>query len=87
MGFALQPLADRLAEMLRQRPVLHADETPLKQLDPRAGKTRRAYLWSYRSNDLDTGPPIVVFDYQSSRSTHPSLPYRGDGQCVVPIPA
>lgn len=68
MGFALQPLADRLTEMLRQRQVLHADETPVKQLDPGAGKTKRAYLWSYRSNDLDTGPPIVVFDYQSSRS-------------------
>jgi transposase len=68
MGFALQPLADRLTELLKQRHVLHADETPVKQLDPGAGKTKRAYLWSYRSNDLDTGPPIVVFDYQSSRS-------------------
>jgi len=68
MGFALQPLADRLMELLKQRQVLHADETPVKQLDPGAGKTKRAYLWSYRSNDLDTGPPIVVFDYQASRS-------------------
>jgi len=68
IGFALEPLADRLAELLKQQAVLHADETPVKQLDPGAGKTRRAYLWSYRSNDLDTGPPIVVFDYQSSRS-------------------
>lgn len=68
MGFALQPLADRLMELLKQRQVLHADETPVRQLDPGAGKTKRAYLWSYRSNDLDSGPPIVVFDYQSSRS-------------------
>ena len=68
IGFALQPLADRLAELLKQQQVLHADETPVKQLDPGAGKTKRAYLWTYRSNDLDTGPPIVVFDYQSSRS-------------------
>ena len=68
MGFALQPLAERLMELLKQRLVLHADETPVKQLDPGAGKTKRAYLWSYRSNDLDTGPPIVVFDYQASRS-------------------
>ncbi len=68
VGFALQPLADRLMELLKQRQVLHADETLVKQLDPGAGKTKRAYLWSYRSNDLDTGPPIVVFDYRSSRS-------------------
>ena len=48
--------------------MLHADETPVPQLDPGSGKTKRAYLWAYRSNALDTGPPIVVFDYQTSRS-------------------
>lgn len=68
MGVALDPLVQRLAERLRQRSVLHADETPVRQLDPGSGKTHRAYLWAYRSNDLDTGPPIVVFDYQTSRS-------------------
>lgn len=68
VGVALQPLADRLAELLKQRAVLHADETPVAQLDPGRGKTRRAYLWTYRSNDLDTGPPIAVFDYQPGRS-------------------
>ena len=68
VGFALQPLVDRLTELLLKRAVLHADETPVAQLDPGAGKTRRAYLWSYRSNDLDEGPPIVVFDYQAGRS-------------------
>jgi len=68
LGVTLDPLAQRLAERLRQRGVLHADETPVRQLDPGSGKTHRAYLWAYRSNDLDTGPPIVVFDYQTSRS-------------------
>ena len=68
VGVALQPLADRLAQWLKQRPLLHADETPVAQLDPGRGKTHRAYLWTYRSNDLDTGPPLVVFDYQASRS-------------------
>jgi transposase len=68
IGFALQPLADRLAERLRQRPVLHADETPVSQLDPGNGKTKRAYLWAYMANRLETGPPIVVFDYQTSRA-------------------
>ena len=67
-GVALQPLVDRLRELLLKRAVLHADETPVAQLDPGAGKTKKAYLWSYRSNDLDEGPPIVVFDYQAGRS-------------------
>ena len=70
IGVALQPLADRLAELLLERGVLHADETPVAQLDPGRGKTKRAYLWAYRSNVLETGPPIVVFDYQPSRAGH-----------------
>lgn len=68
IGVALQPLADRLTELLLARSVLHADETPVAQLDPGKGKTHRAYLWAYRSNVLETGPPIVVFDYQTSRA-------------------
>ncbi len=68
LGVRLQPLVDRLSERLKVSQVLHADETPVQQLDPGQGKTKRAYLWAYRSNDLDGGPPIVVFDYQTSRS-------------------
>ncbi|MDQ3259955.1 MAG: IS66 family transposase [Pseudomonadota bacterium] len=68
IGVALQPLAERLAELLLERNVLHADETPVAQLDPGKGKTHRAYLWAYRSNVLQTGPPMVVFDYQISRA-------------------
>lgn len=47
---------------------LHADETPVRQLDPGSGKTRQAYLWAYRSATWDDGPPIIVFDYQESRA-------------------
>ena len=67
-GFALTPLAERLREYQRCRGVLHADETPVQQLAPGQGKTQRAYLWAYRSNDLEGDPPIVVFDYQTSRA-------------------
>ena len=67
IGVALQPLADRLAWHLLQESVLHADETPVQQLDPGGGKTKKAYLWAYRSNGLGLGPPVVVFDYQASR--------------------
>jgi len=68
IGVALQPLADRLGELLRQQRCLHADETPVQQLDPGKGKTKRAYLWAYRSNDLAGGPPMVLFDYQPGRA-------------------
>jgi len=47
-GVALQPLVDRLTELLLERGTLHADETPVAQLDPGSGKTKKAYLWAYR---------------------------------------
>ena len=68
LGVRLQPLVDRLAHLLKQGQALHADETPVQQLDPGSGKTKRAYMWAYRSNDLENVPRIVVFDYQTSRS-------------------
>ena len=80
VGVALQPLADRLSELLRERAILHADETPVPQLDPGRGKTKRAYLWAYRSNDLDTGPPILVFDYQPGRAGHHARDFLSDWQ-------
>ena len=68
LGVCLQPLVDRLTVLLLQGKVLYADETPVQQLDPGKGKTKRAYMWAYRSNDLEGSPRIVVFDYQTSRS-------------------
>lgn len=67
IGVALAPLCDRLIERLLAGTVLHADETPVAQLDPGRGKTKRAYLWAYRSNTLGADPPIIVFDYQPGR--------------------
>jgi len=37
VGVCLQPLADRLTELLRHA-YLHADEAPVRQLDPGSGK-------------------------------------------------
>jgi transposase len=78
IGVALQPLADRLAQLLLERQVIHADETPVAQLDPGKGKTHRAYLWAYRSTVLETGPPIVVFDYQLSRAGRHAKAFLAD---------
>lgn len=68
VGVALQPLVERLTWHLLQGNTLHADETPVAQLEPGRGKTRKAYLWAYRSNDLDSSPRIIVFDYHPGRS-------------------
>lgn len=84
-GAALAPLAQRLGQLLRERSVLHADETPVRQLDPGNGKTKRAYLWAWRSNTLDDGPPLLVFDYQTSRAGAHARAFLGDwrGDLVV----
>lgn len=79
-GVALQPLVDRLTELLLKRGTLHIDETPVPQLDPGSGKTKRAYLWAYRSNDLEAGPRIIVFDYRGGRSGEHARQFLGSWQ-------
>ncbi|MGH8148266.1 MAG: IS66 family transposase [Rhodanobacteraceae bacterium] len=74
IGWQLQPLVDRLREKLLASAILHADETPVAQLDPGAGKTKRAYLFAYRST---ASPPIVVFDYCPSRAGHHAAAFLG----------
>lgn len=85
LGVALDPLADRLVYHLLQRDSLHADETPVPQLDPGSGKTKKAYLWAYRSNDLQPGPKIIVFDYQAGRGGRYAQQFLKDwqGQLLV----
>jgi transposase len=67
---------DGLIGDLLQAPVLHADETPVAQLDPGAGKTKRAYLFAYRT--ASEANPIVVFDYCPSRSGKHATGFLGD---------
>ena len=66
-GVQLQPLVDALRGELLKHSVLHADETPVAMLKPGAGKTHRAYLWSYCTTAYN---PIraVVFDFADSRA-------------------
>jgi transposase len=64
-GVALQPLVNCLHWALRSQTVLHADETPVAMLQPGSGQTHRSYLFAYRSG---IGPPIIVFDFCTSRS-------------------
>ena len=66
-GVHLQPLVDALRALLLERPVLHADETPVAMLAPGKGKTHRAYLWSYGSTQFDS-LRAVVYDFTESRA-------------------
>ena len=65
-GVQLQPLVDALKAELLTHSVLHADETPVAMLDPGAGKTHRAYLWSYCTSSY-SALRAVVFDFAKTR--------------------
>ncbi|QHG88389.1 IS66 family transposase [Xanthomonas cucurbitae] len=78
IGVALQPLADRLAVRMQQQSVLHADETPVQLLDPTAGSSKRAYLFAYATaHHPGADPPMVVFQFQTSRSGQHARDFLG----------
>ncbi len=61
----LKVLWERMNELLMQREIIHADETPVNMLDPGKGKCKKTYLWCGMSG---VGPPLVVFHFALSRS-------------------
>ena len=77
MGVALRPLVDALKDEMLAHPVLHADETPVAMLDPGAGKTHRAYLWSYSIGAFE---PVkaVVYDFAESRAGKHAQSFLGE---------
>jgi hypothetical protein len=64
------------AEMLTY-PVLHADETPVAMLDPGAGKTHLAYLWSYSIGAFESAK-AVVYNFTDSRAGKHAREFLGD---------
>jgi len=70
-GEMLSPVYERMKETLLGLEVAHADETVLQVLKEDGRKAQsRSYMWLYRSGS--TGPPIVLYEYQPTRSaSHP----------------
>jgi transposase len=70
-GVRLAPLADALKQFVLSYPVAHADETPISLLAPGNGKTKRAYVWVYRTTNY-VAQRAVWFDFCANRSgEHP----------------
>lgn len=82
IGLRLTPLVDALRHRLLQAQVLHADETPVRQLAPGNGSTKRAYLFAYRSAGTD---PIVIFDYCQSRAGRHAAEFLGAWQGALMV--
>ena len=70
-GVRLQPLAEALKTFILGQRVVHADETPISLLAPGHGKTKRAYVWVYRTTNF-VAQRAVLFDFCASRAgEHP----------------
>jgi transposase len=67
----LEIIYARLKQKLLEQDILHADETTLQVLkEPGRPAESQSYMWLYRTGS--NGPPIVLFEYQPSRSgEHP----------------
>ncbi len=64
-----RPLYDLMHEELLKRDVIHADETTLEVLnEPGRNANTNSYMWLYRTGGCDAKEPIVLYDYQPSRS-------------------
>lgn len=75
----LKPIYDLLHEELVKRDVIHADETTLEVLnEPGRDAHAESYMWLYRTSGCDSQRPIILYDYQPSRSgDHPKEFLKG----------
>jgi len=70
-GVRLAPLGAALQDFILGHRVIHVDETPVSLLAPGRGKTKRAYVWVYRTTDFET-QRAVLYDFTLSRAgEHP----------------
>ena len=82
-GVRLAPLAEALRQFILGHSVIHADETPVALLAPGRGKTRRAYVWVYRTTNF-VAQRAVLFDFAAGRSgEHPRRVLQGFGGTLV----
>lgn len=72
------PLIDALHEEMLKRDILHCDETTVQVLKE-DGKTpqSKSYMWAYRTGNDDKNP-IVIYEYQPSRSGTFAQAFLGD---------
>lgn len=78
----LGPLVAALARHVLAAGNIHADDTPIRVLEPGPGKTKRRHLWTYVREGRgwrSTDPPAVWYRY--SPSWHGKYPQRHLSHC------
>lgn len=76
-GVQLQPLVDRLQELVLEQDIIHGDETPVSMLAPGQKKTHRAYVWAYATRK-DADLKAVIYDFSESRAGKHAREFLGD---------
>lgn len=76
----LTALYELLKEELRAEHVVHGDETNLQVLkEPGRKAQTKSFLWAYAST-VHSAHPVVIFDYQQTRSGEHAKAFLTDGQ-------
>lgn len=74
----LEPIYERLKDILCRSEVLHADETTLQVLhEPGKSTQSKSYMWLYRTSG-DAVHPIVLYDYQPDRRAKRPMEFLKD---------
>ncbi|MBK7300205.1 MAG: transposase [Moraxellaceae bacterium] len=73
---------EQLVKMLLQRAVLHADETPVQQLDPKPNwvARKKPICWAYHSNSLDSQDLSWYLIIKGNREGRHVRAFLGDWQ-------
>ncbi len=66
-GVRLKPLAEALQAFILGHAVVRADDSPVSLLAPGRGKTRKAYVWVYRTTNF-VAQRAVLYDFCASRA-------------------
>ena len=73
-----EPVIKHLRKELLKREVIHCDETPVQVLKEEGKKPQtKSYMWLYRTGN-DGKAPIILYDYQPSRSGENAASYLKD---------
>ena len=73
-----EPIIKHLQKELLKREIIHCDETPVQVLKEEGKKPQtKSYMWLYRTGN-DGKAPIILYDYQPSRSGDNAASYLKD---------
>jgi len=80
----LAPICTRLLDVVRARPVVGADETRLRIVRDKHGKTKNGFVWTFNARDDDGGLDVAyVFAEDRSGSTPKTLLEGTSGVLLV----